>query len=34
MEEESVENSSVESLADDERLHRELMAEQQSGGQS
>ena len=34
MEEESVENSSVEALADDERLHRELMAEQQSGGQS
>jgi ABC-type multidrug transport system fused ATPase/permease subunit len=33
MEEESVENSSVEALAD-ERLHEELMAEQKSGGQS
>ena len=34
MDEESVENSSIEALADDERLHQELMAEQQSGGQS
>ena len=34
MDEESVENSSVEALADDEQMYQELMAEQQSGGQS
>ena len=34
MVDESVENSSIEDLADDERLYEELMVEQKSGGQS
>jgi len=34
MDEEALENRTVEDLADDERLHQELMAQQTNGGQS